>query len=451
MDSRPLWKPSLFNMLCRSPDGTLLIFNSLSGALVQIPLAEADYVIAVLNGKSVAMPEGILSVLAIQGILTPDTTEEVKRVHLLHQHLLKHDDHLHLVLMPTEKCNLRCVYCYEDFRLGRMSQEVVDSIIRLVQQHATNLRTLSVSWFGGEPLIALDVVEEMSHQIIATCKKHDVGYSANMTTNGYLLTKQAAGRCLSACISKFQVTLDGPAETHNTLRVLANGNGTFETILDNLRNMRDGGCDFHVRIRVNFSPTTAPHIPTFIGLLGGEFGGDPRFSVYFRGIGAWGGAHNRFTRTCDQAIADIQEIHFMSLALEKGFRLDPWRESMQLLGSVCYAANPRSFVIGSDGRVYKCTIAFHDPRNQIGRLTRNGRLDINEQLHRLWTSSEYDIDADCKMCAFRPACLGNSCPLGSLSRSKKQCPALKICLNEYLPLLATEALTSLKGGHSDVC
>jgi molybdenum cofactor biosynthesis enzyme MoaA len=26
-----------------------------------------------------------------------------------------------LILLPTERCNFRCTYCYEDFVLGRMS------------------------------------------------------------------------------------------------------------------------------------------------------------------------------------------------------------------------------------------------------------------------------------------------------------------------------------------
>ena len=31
---------------------------------------------------------------------------------------------LHLILLPTEACNFRCTYCYEDFRLGRMEPVV---------------------------------------------------------------------------------------------------------------------------------------------------------------------------------------------------------------------------------------------------------------------------------------------------------------------------------------
>ena len=39
---------------------------------------------------------------------------------------------LHLILMPTEQCNFRCTYCYEDFAHDRMSPRVVAGIKRLL-------------------------------------------------------------------------------------------------------------------------------------------------------------------------------------------------------------------------------------------------------------------------------------------------------------------------------
>ena len=61
---------------------------------------------------------------------------------------------LHLILLPTEACNFRCVYCYESFRLKRMEPWVVEGIKRLLSRRAPDLRALSISWFGGEPPLA---------------------------------------------------------------------------------------------------------------------------------------------------------------------------------------------------------------------------------------------------------------------------------------------------------
>ena len=65
-------------------------------------------------------------------------------------------DVLHLILLPTEACNFRCTYCYEDFRLGRMSEDVVRGVEALLSRRAEGLARLEISWFGGEPLAAGD-------------------------------------------------------------------------------------------------------------------------------------------------------------------------------------------------------------------------------------------------------------------------------------------------------
>jgi uncharacterized protein len=69
--------------------------------------------------------------------------------------LLKHvrSDVLQLIILPTEQCNFRCVYCYELFDYGLIRQEVVEWIKNLLIARKSSLKYLSVSWFGGEPLI----------------------------------------------------------------------------------------------------------------------------------------------------------------------------------------------------------------------------------------------------------------------------------------------------------
>src|ERR1044071_7965793 len=61
---------------------------------------------------------------------------------------------LQLILLPTEQCNFRCMYCYEDFSGGRMSPGVSEGVKRLIDRRLDGLRSLTVSWFGGEPLLA---------------------------------------------------------------------------------------------------------------------------------------------------------------------------------------------------------------------------------------------------------------------------------------------------------
>lgn len=128
----------------------------------------------------------------------------------------------------------------------------------------------------------------------------------------------------------------------------------------------------------------------------------------------------------------------MDLAAEAGFSLAAWREAIQPFGSVCYAADPRSFVVGSDGNVYKCTVAFTKPENLVGHLTSDGNLNLHPDRLAMWTASGEETDLGCQACAFRPACHGNGCPLERMNRDgQRACPPIKRHIKQVLPLLAT--------------
>jgi uncharacterized protein len=72
------------------------------------------------------------------------------------------DRYLKLTILPTEKCNFRCEYCYEDFTHGRMSPSTITGIKNSMEMRAPTLSVLEISWFGGEPLLASDIVINIS-------------------------------------------------------------------------------------------------------------------------------------------------------------------------------------------------------------------------------------------------------------------------------------------------
>jgi uncharacterized protein len=435
------WKPSRFNMFTAEDPGTLLVYNSFSTAFMRFEGSAADAVASVLSGARAAESSPQFPELTENGLVVPIVADEMERARLLHRSGFEADDHLQLIIMPTEQCNFRCLYCYEDFLIGRMRSDVRDGIVKFVEGEAPNLKTLSVGWFGGEPLSALDIIESLTERFQAICRLHGIDYRADMTTNAYLMTAERAERCFATGITQFQITLDGPKETHDRLRVLANGGPTFDRVVESLVRLRSLPNEYHVRLRVNFVPETVPHLPKLVDFLGRNFAGDKRFSISFHPVAALGGPNDESIERCDEHSADLNEIALMGLALEQGFGLDAWKESLKPFGSVCYAADPRSFVVGANGTVYKCTVAFKDPRNQVGKILPSGEMEVSDELVALWTSSGEEKDAGCRACAFRPACQGNLCPLERLKlEGEKVCPTFKRHPGKLLPLLAAEAM-----------
>ena len=155
-----------------------------------------------------------------------------------------------LVICPTMGCNFDCPYCFENHRPGKMSPEVQDDVVALAERmlDASATQDLDVTWFGGEPLLATDVIESLSERLIALVEGRGGSYRAGIITNGYLLTQDVADMLERVHVSPVQVTLDGLAASHDATRPLAGGGPTFEHIVSNLRENR---LPFRISIRHN--------------------------------------------------------------------------------------------------------------------------------------------------------------------------------------------------------
>lgn len=427
------WKPSRFNVQGRDDGGRLILYNSYTGAVGVVPEEDRIEVSEALkNGTNVNLA-GILSDLQEGGFLVSQGVDELRGAAFLQHREMYRTDLLNLILLPTEDCNFRCVYCYENFKRSTMPESIREGLKRFVEREADRLRFLHIGWFGGEPLTALEVIEELSASFLETCRDNGIDYKAGITTNAYPLTRQVAQSLFSLDIRRFQITLDGPQSEHDKRRVLANGKGTFEGIMANLQALRALDEIFQVEIRVNFDRDSLSTIPELLEILKLEFLDDPRFAVHFRPIGQLGGPNDASLPVCnDQSITfDLYET-----ALEYGLGVDMLNQDIAPHGTVCYAARPNSFVIGSDGTIYKCTVAFEDQANKIGRLEPDGEMLLDEDKLALWTATSCDDDPTCQKCYFRPSCQGAVCPLKRIREGVRTCPPAKKQIKRVLELIS---------------
>src|SRR5262249_33060799 len=143
--------------------------------------------------------------------------------------------------------------------------QVSDRVTAAISDPAT--RSVRVSWFGGEPLMALRVIRQLSAQFVTAADKADVAYAATMATNGSLLSKRTLQLLVHECrLASMDVTIDGPEEIHNLRRAKRNGIGSFhhtiavlaEAIHDHLVP------ELTVAIRVNVDLRSREHVPTLL-------------------------------------------------------------------------------------------------------------------------------------------------------------------------------------------
>ncbi len=305
---------------------------------------------------------------------------------------------LDLTLMPTEQCNFRCTYCYEDFEISRMSDGLVQAIKRFLTRRVGDLDHLSLAWFGGEPLLASDIVKEIQAFAQSLAEAHPrLRLRASMTTNGYRLSRERFERLLALGITRYQVSLDGPREEHDRRRRKAGGQGTFDRIWSNLEAARTVADDFEILLRLHVDRDNWASMPAFLKQLAQTFGGDRRFRVFIRPVSHLGGPNDEAIPVLASTAGRTTIEKLRRLAQDLGL---PQHEPSRT-DAVCYAAAANAFVLRANGDLAKCTVALSHPNNHVGRILADGRLKLEGAKMEGWTRGLWSFDAAALHCPMR--------------------------------------------------
>lgn len=297
-----------------------------------------------------------------------------------------------LFLYPTEQCNFRCSYCYEDFEIGRMKDDVIQGVKELIARNATKIKNLNLSWFGGEPLLAKNIIEDISTHAIACCDEQGVNLTANMTTNGYLLDVAMMEKMIGLRVRDYQISLDGKDEGHDKTRKLANGGGTYEKIMRNLLALKGTAYDFTIMLRMHVTRANYDSIVELLKFSRDNLLNDKRFSILIKPIGDYGGPNSEkivkeIAVKQETNLVDMIDTLYAVAGIEAGWNTEDTPKSRPY---VCYAALPNSYAIRADGRVQKCTVALNSDSNTLGTISRDGSLSIdNEKLKKWLRGFEY--------------------------------------------------------------
>jgi uncharacterized protein len=304
---------------------------------------------------------------------------------------------LELIILPTEQCNFRCTYCYEDFSIGRMSIETVSAIKLLLNSRAQNLHLLKIAWFGGEPLVAKNVILDICKYAASLTDKYpDLRYISNMTTNGYLLNIDTVHDLLNVGVQQYQISIDGSREIHNQSRLRADGKGTFDQIWDNLLAIRNSPLPVKIDLRLHFTVDTFQLLDTLIADLKREFLPDSRFSFYFKAIEQLGGVNDVAIKTfsAKEKSEAIRTLKFKLFSTH----LDSFQNKAVPDDYVCYASKPNSLVIRANGTVGKCTVALSDERNNVGLIQSDGTLKLTPSRLTPWVRGIESLDIETLSC-----------------------------------------------------
>lgn len=434
------YKPSIYNT--RVYDGQdLILYNSFTGAKVKTTDKGR---IALINGL-LAQKEieddgsSLLKSLALHGLVVRQHEDERKKAQLLKMETIMNKN-IYLTIMPTEQCNFRCRYCYENFKLGKMDKKTQNGIIHFIRKNIHHYTSVHISWFGGEPLLAFDVIEYISHHVAAICKCAKRPFTANITTNGYLLNLEVYKKLQQYNVVSIQITMDGLQETHDAQRVLANGKPTYTTILNNLLAIKQQtkSAAQKIIIRTNVSREVYEQLDDYMDFYHNAFGDDKRFRYLIRPVGDWGGDA---VHCMEKSLMDKKAFSLVydKIAAKNTLNLSFYEQQLMPGGNICYANMRNSFIIRADGRINKCSCLLDIEDNQLGILSEYGTMDIDMNKHARWIYSK--DTPHCTQCSFYVACLNANCPAKNLTPNKYcSCSYEKIYLPETLSMLNRQAL-----------
>lgn len=332
----------------------------------------------------------------------PNDQDELEAIRFEHMMARYDQTGLGLSIAPTLACNMACEYCYEAAKTGMMRSDTVEAILEFVEKRAPHLRTVDVNWYGGEPLLAMDVITDLTESLTDVAGEHKFDYSASIVTNGYLLTKDRVDELRALRVRNIQITLDGPSRMHDVKRPLKNGGQSFKTIIENIAYATTRiSTNIRVNVDRSFSTDDIRELLTELD----EAGLRERVGLYFGRLEASTSVCSNISESCyDSAAFSKIETEFYPILLEKGFLIGSLPAP---LATVCIAQQISSFLIDPDGDIYRCYNHVGNKPKSMGNV--RDKIDYQNRNFRKFFAFDPFENETCRSCDLLPVCLGG-CP-----------------------------------------
>ncbi|NTW72085.1 MAG: 4Fe-4S cluster-binding domain-containing protein, partial [Eubacteriaceae bacterium] len=134
-----------------------------------------------------------------------------------------------MCLHVSHDCNIRCEYCFAaqgNFHGESMLMDLETGkrAIDFLIENSGNRHNLEIDFFGGEPLMNLDVVKGLVDYARSKEKESSKHFRFTMTTNGVLLNDENM-EYLNENMSNIVLSIDGRKEVNDRMRKTVNDQG----------------------------------------------------------------------------------------------------------------------------------------------------------------------------------------------------------------------------------
>jgi len=383
--------------------------------------------------------DDILKTLLDGEFIVPEEDNEFADIMEQNRTFIQEPDIASFTIQPGANCQLGCHYCGQSHTKNYLSQHLYEKLIARVREITSRkqYRILSISWYGGEPLMALKQIRDLSPELIRIAEDNKLIYAASMITNGLSLKPEIFTELVQKYqIKSFQITIDGMKEHHDQRRITKTGEPTYDIIFENVKKCaslplyKEEGCN--IAVRCNIDKSNYESIMPFVEILT-ESGLKDKITMQFAPIVDWGDVLASKNSLKKEEFAEV-EIDWLMQLLKAGYHTDliPGRSY-----APCMVVNPEAEVYDAFGNIFPCyefpyTEKYQTSDHIVGNLANPAETYKYDVHTRSWFD---DVEAGkswCKKCKFFPVC-GGGCPKQWLSGTPA-CPSFKFNMEDRLVL-----------------
>lgn len=297
------------------------------------------------------------------------------------------------IILPTLRCNARCVYCYEEGRVQRsMTPETVERTLRyIIETHAQE--PVWITWFGGEPLLCPDIID----RICGGLREAGIRYRCKIITNGSLLSPAIIEKMAGEWnVKQIQVSMDGAETDYIARKRYLVYHDYFHSVMDSISRTSEAGIT--VNIRCNVDEENWARVPQFVQDLGKGISHKKNVFLYFALLNDLRATGRAFTMW-------EKVVEARNLAADVGFRPNTsYSSGMRFRAHFCMVGSG-SAVIEPDGSLYPCEHC--PPEGCFGNIWD----EKPDEARRAEFSREDRTREKCRDCSFLPICTNfASCP-----------------------------------------
>lgn len=411
-----LYKYSKYNIVIDESETSVTIYNTYSSQHTE--LSKADYA-ELVNNQSIDLGDYPVY-LAQQGFIVPVALDETEKMKSDIYRAAHQREKLDFIIAVTQRCNYRCYYCFESEYLCNedMSIETMDNVIKFIKnkcEEYTELKIVSLQWFGGEPTLNIPAIRYITDNLRDYLNSHNIVIRGHITTNGRQFTPTVIDELISKYYLKSaQITLDGMATEYAKIKGCREED--FYEVINNIKYAQD---KIQVQIRLNLG-NNIESLKQLVTLIAKE---NMKVIIHYYHVWDTSMTPDNYKLAYGN-FADKSE-EFEEFIDENDFgHLFPSRAVCKRRTLACQANADFQFSIGIDGRLYKCIEKISVDKYSIGNI-----IDgiTNPAVNDLFIENK--LKEDCYECSYLPVCIGK-CTMEQLAEQKGvNCGAVKRLLN----------------------